>query len=206
MTSKRFHRDDAGFTIAEMAVVMLIFSIVAVIAFNFLDETTRLTRRSTDSVQVEREAQLALRQVTQDLRAANPIGDKCSVGDYDTCLSFEVKRPSDAKPDCITKYIYRVSGTQLLQSLSDADCATSRTWTDRPVVKVANNLSTQPPFQYFDRLGKQISLATACTNSPTTACVKEARSIKVRVLVTFNNQPGTQTLDLSSVASLRNSR
>lgn len=204
----RCERSESGFTIAEMAVVMLIFGMVTLMIFNFLDHSTAITNRATNNVQAERDAQLALRTMTQDIRAAKPVGDKCTAGDYDTCLRFNIPRPTHTHPDCTTSVTYRLASNRIVQDLADdgARCATSRSWTSREVVR-ALNTSGQPVFEYFDRVGKKISIAAACTsaaNDP--ACPKEARTVRVRLLVDYKANPGVVSLDLSSAASLRNNR
>lgn len=206
--SRRRCEAEGGFTVPELAVVMMIFGLVSIMIFNFFDHSTRITARTTNNVQAERDAQLGLRVITQDIRAANPVGDKCATGDYDTCLRFKIARPTTAHPECSTSVTYRLAGGHVVQDLADdsTKCATARSWNGRRVVR-AMNTSTQPVFQYFDRVGKAISISAACTsaeNDP--ACPKEARTVRVRLLVDYNTSPGTVTLDLSSVASLRNNR
>ena len=204
---RRSQRDESGFTVPELAVVMLVFGLVSVMIFNFFDQSVRITNSATNNVQAERDAQLALRQMTQDIRAAKPVGDKCAVGDYDTCLRFTIPRPTNANPECTTAVTYRFVTNRILQDLADAStCATSRSWTGREVVR-AVNASTQPVFEYYDRVGKRITITAACTsaeNDP--ACPKEARSVRVRLRVQYFGQTGGAPLDLSSFASLRNNR
>lgn len=203
----RSRSDEAGFTVPELAVVMLVFGLVSLMIFNFFDQSVRITNSATNNVQAERDAQLALRQMTQDIRAAKPVGDKCTTGDYDTCLRFTIPRPTSAAPACTTAVTYRLASNRIVQDLADASsCATPRSWTGREVVRALNTTS-QPVFEYYDRVGKRITITSPCTsaaNDP--ACPKEARSVRVRVIVDYFAQTGSGRLDLSSVASLRNNR
>lgn len=210
MTTKplrRFGSSESGFTVPELAVVMLVFGLVSIMILNFFDQSVKITNSATENVQAERDAQLALRRMTQDIRAAKPIGNKCATGDYDTCLQFKIPRPTHDKPDCTTAVTYRLASGRIVQDLKDdaATCPTSRSWTGRDVVR-ARNTSAQPVFEYFDRVGRPITITATCTsaeNDP--ACPKEARSVRVRLLVDFFGQTGG-ALDLSSIASLRNNR
>lgn len=200
-------KDESGFTVPELAVVMLIFGMVSIMIFNFFDQSVKITNSATNNVQAERDAQLALRRITQDIRAAKPVGDKCSTGDYGTCLGFTIPRPTHDNPTCTTSVTYRLVSGRVLQDLADdSTCTTSRSWTDREVV-AALNTASQPLFEYYDRVGKPITISATCTsaeNDP--ACPKEARSVRVRLLVSYVGQTGASPLDLASVASLRNNR
>lgn len=198
---------EEGYTVAEMAVAMLILGVVTLIIFSFLDSTTAFAQRTDENVRTEESGSLALRTMAREIRAANPLGAPCTAGGaYDRCLRFVVRRPTTANPTCSTTIRYRLAGGQILQDLTDADCATSRSWTDRSVIPVVNNPTTDPPFRYFDRLGNEIAIATACSPDPSQpACVLKAKSVKITLKLTHFRRTG-QPIELSTFAALRNSR
>lgn len=204
-------RTDEGFTVAEMAVALIIFGVVSLIIFNFLDSTTGITARTTSDVRLEQDAQVALRQMTQDIRSANPIGSataSCGTLTYADCLPFTVKRPMDDPSSngygkCASAFVYRNTASVVKVDRTDSNCPQDRSVANRDVIVVLNS-SSQPLFTYFDRLGKEIPIATPCTNSPTAPCVAQARAVLITLHASYQGQSGS--LKLTSFASLRNNR
>lgn len=198
---------EQGFTVPELAVTMMILGVVTLIIFSFLDSTSVFAQRTDENVRTEEAASLALRTIAREVRAANPIGAPCSSGGgYDRCLQFAVQRPSNSHPDCSTAIRYRLTSGSILQDLTDADCPSARSWTGREVIKVVNDPSVDRPFRYFDRLGKEIAIATTCSPDPSQpACVLKAKSVRITLKLTHFRRTG-QPIELSTFAALRNSR
>lgn len=198
------HREaEGGFTLPEVAVTMFIFSIVSVIILSFLDHSSAITNRASSNVVAEKDAQLALRTMTEEIRGANPIVGTCGTG-YATCLRFAVKRPTQANPSCTSTFTYRLADGAVTSDRSDAGgCASPRSWTNRTVVGVVNDPAVDPLFRYYDKLGTLISPTAICTTS--SSCPQTAWSIGINLRVKYRGQTSSP-LTLSSVAALRNSR
>lgn len=211
-------RRESGFTVVELAITLLLFGIVSLIILGFLDSTSRITSTTSANVRAERDGMLALRTMTQDVRAGTDLR-ACPAGagtlPYDTCLQFDVKRPgasavgsnmstptTDPYPDCTSTISYRLSAGSVLQSRSDSGCATNPSWTGRKVIDVTNSLL----FAYYDRLGRPISITSACSTDPNQpVCVPRAKTVKLSIAVAYQGQ-SSGPLTLSSTAALRNNR
>lgn len=198
---------EQGFTVAELAVTVIILGVVTLIIFSFLDSTSVFAQRTDENVRAEEAGSLALRTMAREIRAANPIGAPCSPGGgYDQCLQFTVQRPSSSNPNCSTAIRYRLASGSILQDLTDSNCASARNWTERPVVAVVNNSSADRPFRYFDRLGNEIAVTTTCSPDPSQpACVLKSKSVKITLKLTHFRRTA-QPIELSTFAALRNSR
>lgn len=202
----RMKRDEQGMTVAELAVVLLILSLVTLSILGFLDQVTSVTAQTTGNTQAEVEGQGALRTISQDLRAANPVTGTCGPG-YATCISFEVPRPgpSAAITTCKSAITYRLANNVVHRTRTDTgDCATDRSRTEHALITVHGSQTTL--FQYFDRLGKPISPTQTCPVNPTDPpCPLGTKSIKVNLVLDF---PGQRNglLRLATTAALRNTR
>lgn len=204
---------EQGFTLAELAVTVVILSVATLMIFGFLDSTTTLTGRSTSNVRAEQDGQIALRTITQDVRAANPIMTGCApvvsglsgytptsfTGGYADCLTFEVKRPavSGGTPGCPKSLItYGLIGGAVREDRIDFDagCTPSLRFRGHHIIDVVNPAGIL--FSYFDRAGRSINL------SSTTPV--DAGSVRIRLTVKY--YPTAPTLDLTSYAAIRNNR
>jgi type II secretory pathway pseudopilin PulG len=96
-------RDQAGMTLVELVVVIAISLLVGGILLGFLDNTTSVVGRATGDIQAENDARLALRTMTQDIRAARPssisstsliptAGACPTTPSAANCLSFRIRR------------------------------------------------------------------------------------------------------------------
>jgi type II secretory pathway pseudopilin PulG len=197
--------NDTGLTVIELAVVLFLLSVVSVMAFSFLGSTMSTAARAERNVQAERDGQLALRAMTQDLRAANPIYDACGSG-YANCLEFDIKRPTSSHPDCISRMRYTIASGFVVQDRSDSACSQNRSWTGRRVIAVVNSTAPSTPlFTYADRVGQPISATASCAANPiTNPCPKYAKSVTTTLMVQY--QDSVPPLRLSSAASVRNNR
>lgn len=207
------HRDQRGFALMELVVVVLILGIISVMLFDYLDNTTTTTTRATSSVVKENEGRLALRELTEDVRAANkilttyPTNGACASGGtfptgYGNCLHFEIQRSVDSTQTCPKSVItYGIVGTDLKKTRVDyaANCTTvtSSVTATTMVSGVANPAST-PLFKFYDATGTQI------TSTTSTAGYIAATSVKVALTLSFKS--GASKLYLNSAVALRNNR
>jgi hypothetical protein len=61
-------------------------------------------------------------------------------------------------------------------------------------------------FTYYDRLGREINVASTCSADPTQPiCVALAKTVRVSITVPFSGRP-SGSLALSSTAAFRNNR
>lgn len=222
-------RREDGFTVVETLVVAILVVAVAFIAYGFIDSTTTTTARTNRNVQAEKDAHLALRVITQDIRAANPISathpsaaspssTTCDAGSfpsaYSTCLRF-VMVSSTSGSFCIdpevgrvgapySRITYGLKNGAVLQDRTDysATCSVVRSYTGRSIVERVVNATTSPPtplFTYYTEAGQPIT-------SLTTSNVVNAGAVEVALALSYQNTGGAQELLFKSTASLRNNR
>ncbi len=192
---------EAGLTLVALLVTLTILVLVSGVLFGFLDNTTALVQRAGNDVSAENDARLALRTMTQDIRAAAtnpPIG--FSSPDYPacpatpapaSCLGLVIKRGTAANPNCTSRVTYRLTAGSVRQARTDAGCASNLSLDRSLIANVANGAT--PLFAYYDRQGNLLSSGQAA-----------ASSVRVNLLVTYHGAQGP--LAFSSTVALRNAR
>jgi type II secretory pathway pseudopilin PulG len=193
------HGED-GLTLVELLVVSSVMVLVSAILLNMLDHTTSTVARASADVQAENDGRLALRTLTQDVRAADPpsiaftgtTSGACSTTPTPgTCLRFAVLRGTPANPNCQSVVTYGLLTGWVQRTRSDANCASNVT-VSRPLLANVANGST-PLFSYYGADGATLTSGQAA-----------ARAIGITLKVSY--QGGQQTITLTSTLTLRNAR
>jgi prepilin-type N-terminal cleavage/methylation domain-containing protein len=191
---------EDGVTLVELLVVMAISLLVAGALVAFLETTTSLVTRTNNDVQAENDARLALRAMTQDIRAASPtsiaftssaVGACPTTSTPDTCLSFTILRNTTAAPTCRSTITYGLLTDRVQQTRSDANCPTTLS-ISRPLISNLTN-GTTPLFSYYDAQGNQLTSGQAT-----------AKTVTLTLVVTYTG--GQDPLTLTSTLALRNAR
>jgi Tfp pilus assembly protein PilW len=194
------HGDEDGVTLVELLVTMAITLVVSGMILGFLQTTTSVVARTSNDVQAENDARLALRTMTQDIRAASPssIGFASATSGAcpaaptaNTCLAFTILRGTAAAPTCRSTVTYGLLADRVQQTRSDANCPTNLSINRSLIGNIANG--STPLFTYYDALG-----------SPLTTGQATAKTVKVTLVVTYTG--GQQPLTLTSTLALRNAR
>jgi len=198
-------RDEDGFTIVEMAVTIMILGIVLAVLFNFLNSTMLLSRRAERDLQSEQSMTIALRAVTEDIRAASSL-NSCGAGySLKWCVSFDVPRTTTSPAlACPQRTItYNMSGGTVYETELDypsASCSPTTTkFSNKPLLQNLSNGATDYFLTWYDKTG----LAFDPDASPGT--VSSTGSIKALVKLNYG-VPGSPTISLNSIAALRNFR
>jgi prepilin-type N-terminal cleavage/methylation domain-containing protein len=193
-------RGEDGMTLVELLVVMSVMALVSAILLNLLDDTTSLVARASADVQAENDSRLALRTMTQDIRAASPssiaftgsTSGACPTSPTPaTCLRFTILRSTQANPNCQSVITYGLQTDWVQRTRSDTNCASNVTVSRNLITNVANG--SAPLFTYYGADGATL------TSSQTAA-----HAIKVTLKVSY--QGGQQAITLTSTLSLRNAR
>jgi prepilin-type N-terminal cleavage/methylation domain-containing protein len=191
---------ESGVTLVELLVVMAISLVVAGVVLGFLQTTTSVVARTNNDVQAENGARLALRTMTQDVRAASPssisftsstVGACSTTPTPDNCLSFTILRGTTAAPTCRSTLTYGLLTDRVQQTRSDANCPTTLS-ISRPLISNLAN-GTTPLFSYYDAQGNLLTSGQAT-----------AKTVKVTLVVTYTG--GQAPLVLTSTLALRNAR
>lgn len=194
-------RDDEGFTLVELMVVVLIMSIVTFMVLNFFDGMQKTVGRATNDVFSENELRIALRTMTEDIRgasSANPpltftSATACSAtATPSNCLTFIVKRSTVANPTCQSAITYGLVGSLVKSTRTDTNCAQNVAFTGKTVIGSVVNGSAAV-FTYYDDNGNTLS-----------ASQSSAATVKVTLNVEY--QKNAPVLSISSFAALRNAR
>ncbi len=189
-----------GLTLIELLVTMAVSLLVAGIVLGFLDNTTSVVARTSNDVQAENDARVALRTMTEDVRAASPssigftgpaAGTCPATPTAATCLSFTILRDTAGAPSCRTTVTYGLLASSVQQTRSDANCSTNSSFSRALTGSVANG--TAPLFTYYDAQGNQLTSGQAA-----------ARTVKVTLLVTYT--AAQAPLTVTSTVALRNAR
>jgi Tfp pilus assembly protein PilW len=193
-------RRQDGLTVVELTVVMAVMVLVTAILLGLLDHTTAIYRRASDDVQAENEGRLALRTMTEDIRAASPasiaftgaVAGACPATPTPaTCLRFTIERDTTANPSCRSVVTYGLMAGWVQQTRDDSGCASDQDVSRKLIAGVTNGAT--PLFGYYDDSG-----------APLTSGQAGASSVKVTLLVSY--QGAAQPLTLTSTLSLRNAR
>ncbi len=91
--------EEAGFTLVELLVTVVLISVISIITLGFMDSVTSVSGKASRHVVTENEAQVVLREMTQEIRGANPISATYPTGA--TCRTghtFPPTTPTTASP------------------------------------------------------------------------------------------------------------
>jgi type II secretory pathway pseudopilin PulG len=191
---------EDGVTLVELLVVMAISMVVAGVVLGFLETTTSVVARTSNDVQAENDARVALRTMTQDIRAADPSSiafTSATVGACPTtptpgdCLSFAILRGTTAAPSCRSTITYGLLADRVRQTRSDSNCPTTVSISRALIGNLSNG--TTPLFSYYDDQGNQLTSGQAT-----------AKTVKITLVVTYTGGPSPLTL--TSTVALRNAR
>lgn len=212
--SKRQQTSDAGFTMVELLIVMVVMAIVLAIAGTALISLTTSTNQGSSMVSEEQLASTAMAQIGHDIRSAHTLIMPSSATPGSQ-LELEVNTSSgpcvsDANPSYppvdyqLVEWVY--SSTTSTLKRETLDCSTGAvTGTSWTLTNVVNGAST-PVFKYYNQYGSDISstLNGAIANCTTQVAVdlqvgssttgvksvEETQSIAMTDQIAILSQPG----------------
>ena len=203
-------------TVVELVVASAVLLLFSVMAFNFLINTNAIANRTEKDAQSENDARVALRQMTEDIRAADPISltypstTSCPSGatypaGYASCISFTVVHDALAGQTCpksVITYGFVSSAIKRDKVDYDSSCTVTASSVGRTVISGVVNSSAKSVFRYFDSTGTELTQSTSPAASAT--AYQDAASVMVTLVVQY--QASAQTITVSSTAALRNNR
>ena len=157
----------------ELVVATSVLLIFTAMALQFLATANSDTNRTTKDVTAENNVRNALRLMTEDIRAADPISttypstSSCpSAASYPTgygsCLSMTVVHNSAGGVTCPKSVITYgfVSGAIMRDKVNyDSSCTATTTTTGTTVISNVVNPSGTKVFRFFDSSGNEVTRA-----------------------------------------------
>ena len=205
--------DEAGFTLVELLVAMVLMVIVAGVAFSGLNSVVTTSRRVEDRGFAVTDARQAVELIIRDARAANPIDLVTPVALYDTRITFSVYCADDGVGSCsadnLEQITYQVTGSALTRT--SGGVPTLRLGPDPaagglPVAMrrgAVLNTAAEPVFTYFDAAGDELE-TQGLGAVPATTVQNCARSVAFRLLVRAASGEENAVVDLGTTVDLRN--
>ena len=120
MSGPRRRPDDAGYTVVELSITMLIAAILTTSILGYLVSQSNAERRIQAVSANQQSLRLALVEISRDIRAADPLMPLSSAADYQTTVQVTLKDVA-TEVDRIVRW--RVDGTTstLYREELDAD-------------------------------------------------------------------------------------
>lgn len=200
-----------GFTLLELAVTVLILSIVLAVLFPSLDAFLRHTTQTEKKAQVLADTRRAVETIARDLRAANPIDALEPMTDYDNRVRFSVFCSTPGVNGCSTSKLRQVEYRRVGYALQRiVNGGTPRVIlgpsgpTGRPEAEQFGAVvNPGAVFRFFNRDGE--SLATSGASAPPSSVQFRdcAKSVEIDLLVRSARTGETNTTLLTQV-DLRN--
>lgn len=205
------NRPEQGFTMLELAVTVLIMSVVLAILYPSLDSFVRHTTQTEKKAQVLADTRRAVETIARDLRAANPIDALPTLTEYDNRVRFSVFCSTPGVNDCSSSRLrqveYRRVGYQLQRIVNGG--------TPRVILGPSGPdgrpepeqfgavVNAGPVFRFFKKDGQQLTTSGA-TAPPSSVRFRDcAKSVEIDLLVR-SARTGTTTTSLLTQVDLRN--
>jgi prepilin-type N-terminal cleavage/methylation domain-containing protein len=223
MRRQQRRRDERGMTLVELMVVLMMTSIVSALVYAVLIDSTKVAARADNSTRAENSGRLALRAMSQDIRAAVQIRGAssttaCTTGltypaGFTTCVGFLVPHEVSASAATTTvapgtkpiacpysNITYGLTAGVIREDRTDynASCTATSSFTGKTVLAGVDNTAAQALFTFYDTYGNRLGV------SDTVAAYQEAGSVLVQVYL--NYQKGAPDISLMTTAALRNDR
>ena len=111
-------RDDHGFTLVELTVVMMVMSVVSVSILGMLVSASNAEKRTSRAANNQEILRQALIEVGKDIRASDPIEPQANVADFATQLPLRLRNVGDDN-DRFVRWRYDATTSSFLREELD---------------------------------------------------------------------------------------
>jgi prepilin-type N-terminal cleavage/methylation domain-containing protein len=223
MQRARRRRGEGGMSLVELMVVLVMTSIVSALVYAVLIDSTQVAARADNSVRAENNGRLALRAISQDIRAAVQIRTAtsttaCTTGltypaGFATCVGFLIPHTTSASAAETTvagnptpiacpysNITYGLKSGVIREDRTDynASCVATSSFTGKAILGSVTNTSAQAMFTFYDLFGNRLGA------SSTVAEYQKAGSVTMQIYL--NYQKSAPDISLMATAALRNDR
>ncbi len=183
--------DESGFTVLELAIVMMISSIVMGSLIGILDSQSRAERSINGLASAQEQVRLSLVAIQSDLRSAEPLVALPAAADFPKRMEI-LHLAFDT--DTLIRLRWRLDDANDELVREALDGSGNVTGTTHRLRGVTNNTV----FRYFNSRGDELT-AENSTSEIIARC-----TLRVRVLIDAAPEDGPQPLDSWSDVQLRN--
>lgn len=194
-------RDEAGFTLMEMMVVMMVMAIVLVIAGSALISLQRTAVRTDAMVTEEQAASTTLALMARDIRSAHSIQFLTSTTDASQSVIFNENQPSATGTTPIEWVYTPPSGSAVVGTLSRVTLSSTLAVQSTQVMlsDVANVPGTEPVFKYYNVHGTTMSTSGSTADQTLQNCTT---AIGVNLVISPSPVPGVATFQESDTVAI----
>ena len=191
---------DAGFTVAELLVVMAVMAIVLVIAGSSLISMQNTTSRNTAMINVEQDASTTLALMARDIRSAHSIGFTSLTSNAAVSVVLYENQPGSSTTTPVEWVYQPPSGSAPTGVLSREvlNSALSPTSTQVLLRDLANT-SSNPVLTYYDLHGQTMSTTAASADATLSNCTT---AIGVNLTISPSPVPGVANFQESNVVAI----
>lgn len=208
-------RDESGFTVLELLIVMALFSLVMAVVGAGVVSITTATRSTDERSRANTELRNAVEALARDIRAANPIDAQTPVSVYDTQISFEIYCTpvgGTCNADNLRQKVYRLAANRLELSVGGGAFRTvlgPSLTSQLPITQrqyAIVNTPTQPVFTYLRDDGSAIPTGVGTPGTPASPARFRDCTQAVRIHLRMITEPGNTLApaDLTTTVTLRN--
>jgi type II secretory pathway pseudopilin PulG len=187
-------RGHDGFTVIEMAVTLLLTSIVMAGMLSFLQAGTRTEKRAQAIANSQEDVRLALVRLARDVRSADPMLALTDINDYANKIELQLNKPSLSYVRWVLDPATGTLSRQVISGPNGSVVATTFRLT-----RVHNgDAPARPVFRYFGYSDTEFT-PQGSTSADFANC-----TIRVNASVTSDTDPGPQPFTSEIDAQLRN--
>ena len=184
----RVERDERGFSLVELLVVLLLVGIVGTIALNAVVSGMHATEKGNGRVAALADLQKGVERISKEIRVASPI-----IAASDSEITVQVFREGARRT---YTYTYGVGGLTETVTRYASEEATAAVVAETDQVLVEDTVAVSAPFRYFDDAGNELDPDTADIDSVYRVSITVSRSAK----------RSTEPMSITTDVFLRNER